>query len=174
SVRRRIAKSCETVEDRQSCLSLSDRWSKGQARLPVLHREFATLAACRRCIDTALSAPPNPHAPIVSTLGPEPWNAPWWKTARGDRSTFLYLMAIHLLAIAGVIFFPVPGWKIAAGTLALTWLGGIGVTVCYHRSLAHVSLRLHPVIRHALIFFAMFNGSGAPDSWTANHRQHHA
>ena len=115
-----------------------------------------------------------PNAPIVSSLGTEPWNAPWWKTAKGDRATFLYLMAIHLLAIAGVIFFPVPGWKIATGTLVLMWLGGIGVTVCYHRSLAHVSLRLHPVVRHALIFFAMFNGSGAPDSWTANHRQHHA
>src|SRR6185369_32414 len=25
-----------------------------------------------------------------------------------------------------------------------------------------------------LIFFAMYNGSGAPCSWTANHRLHHA
>jgi fatty-acid desaturase len=83
-------------------------------------------------------------------------------------------MGIHVLAIIGVIFFPVPGWKIAAATFALAWLGGMGVTVCYHRSLAHVALKLHPVVRHALIFFAMFNGSGAPDSWTANHRQHHA
>ena len=136
--------------------------------------EFAPFANCRQRIDIALSAGQQANAPIVSSLGPEPWNAPWWKTAAGDRSTFLYLMLIHVLAITGVIFFPVPGWKIAAGTLALMWLGGIGVTVCYHRSLAHVALKLHPVICHTLIFFAMFNGSGAPDSWTANHRQHHA
>ena len=32
-------------------------------------------------------------------------------------------MGIHVLAIIGVIFFPVPGWKIAAGTFALAWLG---------------------------------------------------
>ena len=83
-------------------------------------------------------------------------------------------MAIHLLALIGVIFFPVPGWKIAAAAVAIAWLGGMGVTVGYHRTLAHVSVRLHPVVRHALIFFAMFSGSGAPDSWTANHRQHHA
>ncbi|HLJ75017.1 MAG TPA: fatty acid desaturase [Thermoanaerobaculia bacterium] len=74
----------------------------------------------------------------------------------------------------GVIFFPVPGWRIATVALAFTWLGGMGVTIGYHRSLAHVSVRFHPIVRHALIFFAMFNGSGAPDSWTANHRQHHS
>ena len=114
------------------------------------------------------------NAPIVSSLGPEPWKAPWWKPADGDRATFFYMLLIHILAVAGVIFFPVPGWKVATITFALVWLGGMGVTVCYHRSLAHTSVRLHPIVRHALIFFAMFNGSGAPDSWTANHRQHHA
>jgi len=131
--------------------------------------ELTISVACSTGIESALR-----NAPIVSSLGPEPWNEPWWKAAQGDRSTFLYLLAIHLLAIAGLIFFPVPGWKIATATLVLTWLGGMGVTVCYHRSLAHVALRLHASVRHALIFFAMFNGSGAPDSWTANHRQHHA
>ena len=113
-------------------------------------------------------------APIVSSLGPEPWNAPWWKAAKGDRTTFAYVILIHLLAVAGVVFFPVPGWKIVMATLVLAWIGGMGVTICYHRTLAHTALRLNPIIRHFLIFFAMFNGSGSPDSWTANHRQHHA
>jgi fatty-acid desaturase len=113
-------------------------------------------------------------APIVSSLGPEPWKAPFWRVAKGDRSTFFYLVTIHILAVAGVIFFPVPGWRVALIAGVLIWLGGMGVTVCYHRTLAHTSLRLHPLVRHLLIFFAMFNGSGAPDSWTANHRQHHA
>lgn len=113
-------------------------------------------------------------APIVSSLGTEPWNAPWWKAARGDRFTLAYLILIHVLALAGLIFFPEPGWKIPLVAIALGWLGGMGVTVCYHRALAHTALRLHPIVRHVLIFFAMFNGSGSPDSWTANHRQHHA
>jgi fatty-acid desaturase len=113
-------------------------------------------------------------APIVSSLGPEPWNAPWWKAAKGDRMTFAYMILIHVLAVAGIVFFPVPGWKIIVATIALGWLGGMGVTICYHRTLAHTALRLNPIVRHILIFFAMFNGSGSPDSWTANHRQHHA
>ena len=112
--------------------------------------------------------------PIVSTLGPEPWNAPWWKTAAGDHATFYYIVLIHLLAAAGVIFFPTPGWPVAIATVTLAWLGGLAVTVCYHRALAHTALRLHPIVKHILIFFAMFNGSGSPDSWTANHRQHHS
>ena len=108
------------------------------------------------------SALPDPTSTVLastkipSSLGPEPWKAPWWKAAEGDRATFFYLMAIHLLAVGGVIFFPTPGWKVAAATFALVWLGGLGVTVCYHRSLAHAAVRLHPVVRHTLIFFAMF------------------
>jgi len=113
-------------------------------------------------------------APIVSSLGPEPWKAPWWKPAKGDRATFGYLIAIHVLAAIGLVLFPVPGWKVMAATVFLAWLGGLGITVCYHRTLAHTALRLNGVVRHILIFFAMFNGSGSPDSWAANHRQHHA
>jgi stearoyl-CoA desaturase (delta-9 desaturase) len=111
---------------------------------------------------------------IISSLGPEPWKAPWWKPAKGDWPTFAFIIAIHVLALAGLILFPTPGWPVAIITVACAWLGGLGVTVCYHRALAHTSLRLHPVVRHTLIFFAMFNGSGSPDSWTANHRQHHS
>lgn len=112
--------------------------------------------------------------PIESSLGPEPWKAPWWKPAAGDGPTFFYIIAIHILSVIGLIAFPRPGWIVALITVSLAWIGGLGVTVCYHRTLAHTALRLHPVVRHMLIFFAMFNGSGAPDSWTANHRQHHS
>ncbi|MCM2317694.1 MAG: fatty acid desaturase [Thermoanaerobaculia bacterium] len=111
---------------------------------------------------------------IASSLGPEPWNAPWWKVANGDYPTFFYMILIHALALAGLIFFPMPGWKVVLATFAIAWVGGLGVTVCYHRALAHRAVQLNPVVRHFLIFFAQFCGSGSPDSWTANHRQHHA
>jgi len=110
----------------------------------------------------------------VSSLGTEPWKSAWWRTAAGDRFTFYYIVAIHVVATVGLVLFPTPGWRVIAATVGLAWLGGLGVTVCYHRSLAHTALRLNPLVKHALIFFAMFNGSGAPDSWTANHRQHHS
>ncbi len=117
---------------------------------------------------------PAKDAPIVSSLGTEPWNAAWWKPARGDRATFFYFVLIHILAAIGLIFFAQPGWMVALAAVTIAWLGGFGVTVAYHRSLAHTALRLHPVVRHVLIFLAMFGGSGSPDHWTANHRQHHA
>lgn len=113
-------------------------------------------------------------APIVSELGREPWTQPWWKTTAGDGPTFYYIVLIHILAAVGLAFFATPGWRVIVATVVLAWLGALGVTVCYHRSLSHTALRLHPVVKHLLIFFAMFNGSGSPDSWTANHRQHHA
>lgn len=111
---------------------------------------------------------------VVSSLGSEPWNAPWWKPAKGDHSTFLWLSLIHVTAAVGLVMFPLPDWRIAVAALALTWIGGLGTTVAYHRALAHRAVRLSPFVRHPLIFFAMLNGSGAPATWTANHRQHHA
>jgi fatty-acid desaturase len=114
------------------------------------------------------------NAPIVSSLGPEPWKAPWWKPAAGEWSTLAYILAIHVLGVIGLVAFPMPGWRIVLIAFGTAWLGGMGVTICYHRALAHASLRLHPVVRHLLILFAMFNGSGSPESWTANHRQHHS
>lgn len=113
-------------------------------------------------------------APIVSSLGPEPWKSPWWKPAQGDRATFFYIVMIHILAGIGLVFYATPGWRVIVATVGLAWLGALGVTVCYHRALSHTALRLHPAVRHVLIFFAMFNGSGSPASWAANHRQHHA
>ena len=41
-------------------------------------------------------------------------------------------------------------------------------------SLAHRALDLNPIVRGILIFFAMLNGSGAPTTWAASHRVHHA
>src|ERR1043165_7470947 len=114
------------------------------------------------------------NAPILSSLGGEPWNVPWWKPAAGEWKTLLYVVSIHVLALIGLVLFPWPGWRILLVWFAVTWLGGVGITICYHRSIAHKALKLHRVIRHLFIFFAMFGGSGAPASWTANHRQHHS
>ncbi|HKY31845.1 MAG TPA: fatty acid desaturase [Candidatus Polarisedimenticolia bacterium] len=69
---------------------------------------------------------------------------------------------------------PIPSWPTALAALGLTWVGGLGTTICYHRSLAHRALSLNPVVRSVLTFFAILNGSGTPMGWTANHRLHHA
>jgi fatty-acid desaturase len=86
--------------------------------------------------------------------------------------TLVWVLLIHVTAVVGLLVCPLPGWPLFLATAALTWLGGLGTTVCYHRALAHRALHLHPLMREILIFFALFNGSGAPLSWTANHRLH--
>src|SRR6266571_5268946 len=98
-----------------------------------------------------------------------PWTQPWWRPAPGDMSTFLWMVLIHVGAIAGLIYAPLPGWRIALAALGLHFLGGLGTTVCFHRAIAHKSVKLHPVVQNILTFFTMMNGSGSPLSWVANH-----
>jgi stearoyl-CoA desaturase (delta-9 desaturase) len=103
-----------------------------------------------------------------------PWEQPFWKPARGKGAILVYLLLIHVLAVMGLIFFPLPSMKTLGLTLLLIALGGIGTTICYHRMLAHRTLKMNKAVEHLLIFCAMFNGSGAPASWVAYHRLHHA
>lgn len=101
-----------------------------------------------------------------------PWTQPWWKA--DDHSVFMYIVLIHVLAVIGILLFPVPGWKVFLAAVAATALGGLGTTVGYHRALSHRAVRLNPIAEQILIFFAVFNGSGSPSTWIANHRNHHA
>jgi fatty-acid desaturase len=107
-------------------------------------------------------------------LAKHPWTQPWWRAEGDNFSVLVYLILVHALAIAGLVFFPVPGWKVFLGTLVGIALGSLGTTVAYHRALSHRAVKLHPVVEQVLIFFAVFNGSGAPSTWIANHRNHHA
>jgi fatty-acid desaturase len=91
--------------------------------------------------------------------GPEgaqnfPWERPWWKPAPGGWPTLGYLFLIHIAALAGLILFPLPGWGVFFTAFGLAWLGGMGTTIAYHRSIAHRSLQLNPVARQFLTFFA--------------------
>jgi fatty-acid desaturase len=103
-----------------------------------------------------------------------PWEQPFWKPAPKKAMILFYLLLIHLLAALGLILFPLPNIRILSLALLLTALGGLGTTICYHRMLAHRTLKLNKYIEHLLIFWAMFNGSGAPASWVGYHRLHHA
>ena len=103
-----------------------------------------------------------------------PWTQPWWRAEGENRGVLFYLLLVHVLAIIGIVLFPAPGWKVFLATLAGICLGGLGTTVGYHRTLSHRAVRLNLVVEQILIFFAVFNGSGAPSTWIANHRNHHA
>jgi len=103
-----------------------------------------------------------------------PWERPFWQPAPGKFWVLFYLVLIHALGIAALIFFPIPSWKVVVTALGFVALGGFGTTVCYHRLLAHRTFKVNKGVEHFLIFWAMFNGSGAPASWVAYHRHHHS
>ena len=102
------------------------------------------------------------------------WEWPWWRTTRHDFIILPWIILIHTTAIVGLVMFPIPGWRVALGAAILVFVGGLGTTICYHRALAHRALKLHPALSAILTFFAVFNGSGSPITWTASHRVHHA
>ena len=118
-------------------------------------------------VSVRTSYPPRP--PLT-----RPWEKPFWKPARGKEGVLFYLVVIHVLALIGLILFPLPSLPVFGLAVLLVALGGLGTTVGYHRSLAHRTLKLNPVVRHWLIFWAIFNGCGAPASWVAYHRLHHS
>src|SRR5437016_14606934 len=90
----------------------------------------------------------------------QPWHRPFWKPVHGKEGVFTYLILIHVLSLIGLILFPLPSLKVLGLTVLSTALGGLGTTVCYHRMLAHKTLRTHPIVEQFLIFWAVFNGSG--------------
>jgi len=99
---------------------------------------------------------------------------PWWRATRQHYVILPWFILIHATAAVGLILFPVPDWRILLAAVSLSWIGGLGTTICYHRSLAHRALRLNPWISGVLTFFAVLNGSGSPTTWVASHRVHHA
>ena len=116
----------------------------------------------------------TPVSTTEEVLKSEPWKQPWWYAGKRDVAILGWVLLIHITAAIGLVLYPIPGWPVFLGAVALVFLGGLGTTVGYHRAIAHRSLTLNPWARGVLIFFAMFNGSGAPTTWAAGHRLHHA
>lgn len=104
----------------------------------------------------------------------EPWKRSWLWCAPGEIPTFGWIVFLHVAVVLGIVILPFPTAVVLLLALSLLFMGGLGTTVCYHRSLAHHAVKLHPVVEQVLIFFAMLNGSGNPRTWVGIHRLHHA
>ena len=104
----------------------------------------------------------------------KPWKRNWLWCAPGEGWTLFWFAFIHVNAVVGLVFLPLPPLHVVLIAVGLLGLGGLGTTVCYHRALAHKAVKLNPVVEQILIFFAMFNGSGNPRTWVGVHRLHHA
>jgi fatty-acid desaturase len=96
-------------------------------------------------------------------------------TVRLDKVVWLYVVtvvAIHLAALSA--FIP---WLFSWTGLALAILGvpfyGMGITLCYHRMLAHRSLEMPKWLEHGFALFAQCSLQDTPAKWVTVHRMHH-
>src|SRR6266446_3280602 len=98
---------------------------------------------------------------LTATQQERPWDRPFWKPVHGKEGVFTYIVLIHALAIVGLILFPIPSLKVVGMTVLSIALGGLGTTVCYHRMLAHKTVKTNKFVEQFLIFWAIFNCSGS-------------
>src|SRR5258708_1503103 len=102
------------------------------------------------------------HMELTVTQQERPWDRPFWKPVHGKEGVFAYLVLIHVLAVIGLILFPVPSLKVVGMTLLCIAFRGLGTTPCYPHMLTHKSRNTNRFRQPILIFWAVFNGSGHP------------
>ncbi|HEY1656387.1 MAG TPA: fatty acid desaturase [Candidatus Tumulicola sp.] len=84
------------------------------------------------------------------------------------------LIVVHLGALAALIpaFFT---WHaLVAAAVVSYFTGALGITLCYHRTLTHRSLRLRKPLEYFLAVCGTLALQGDPIRWVAVHRKHHA
>ncbi|HEY3606338.1 MAG TPA: acyl-CoA desaturase [Pseudonocardiaceae bacterium] len=95
---------------------------------------------------------------------------------REHRWFVLATSVIPLVGVGGAMFLL---WRRAFGWSDLTALAvmyvvcGLGISIGYHRLLAHRSFRTTRAIRVALTLAGAMAGQGPPLTWVAHHRRHH-
>jgi stearoyl-CoA desaturase (delta-9 desaturase) len=85
---------------------------------------------------------------------------------------FLWLAALHVLAISAFWFF---SWQAVVLAVALHWFtGGIGVCLGFHRLLTHSSFQTYRPVKWLFAWIGGLSGEGSAVDWVADHRKHHA
>jgi stearoyl-CoA desaturase (delta-9 desaturase) len=128
-------------------------------------------------LETATTAAPQPVSPATLDAATAlSARLPLPATVRLDRVVWLYaipIVAIHLAALTALV-----PWFFTWTGLALAILGvpfyGLGITLGYHRLLAHRSLVVPRWLEHGLALFAQCSLQDTPAKWVTVHRMHHA
>ena len=87
------------------------------------------------------------------------------------------MVVVPLIATVYAIYL---GWNGIVGIQDLVLLASLycftalGVTIGYHRYLTHASFRTNRVLKFVLVILGCVSLEGAPITWVANHRKHHA
>jgi stearoyl-CoA desaturase (delta-9 desaturase) len=91
-----------------------------------------------------------------------------------SRLNGIALAIVHGCALAA--FWPALfSWSaLALAGIVAYATGVLGITLCYHRTLTHRSLRLRKPLEYALALCGTLAMQGDPIMWVATHRKHHA
>ena len=116
--------------------------------------------------------PPNPASPAPQEASAR-LQAP--ATVRFDRLIWIYVIPVVTIHVAALLAF-VP-WLFSWTGVALAILGvpfyGMGITLGYHRVLAHRSLVLPKWLEHGFAILAQCSLQDTPAKWVTVHRVHH-
>ncbi len=122
---------------------------------------------------TAVADSVTHSATIVEQAGVSRLTVP--STVRFDRVIWLYVttvVTIHVAALAALV-----PWLFSWTGLALAVFGvpfyGMGITLGYHRLLAHRSLTVPKWLEHGFALFAQCSLQDTPAKWVTVHRMHH-
>ncbi len=106
---------------------------------------------------------PGPEAAQSDPSGPVPAQSI-------SKIHVTFMLAVHAGAVAAFAWF---SWGALFTALALYVLTGLGITVGYHRMLAHRTFRAGTIVTRILATMGSLALQGGPLRWVADHRQHH-
>ena len=92
------------------------------------------------------------------------------------RHFFLFQIIPSIGAIAALVllfWFPIGALELSL-FFVLWFASAFGITLGYHRHLAHKSFKAKPWVRRCLMYLAFVAAQGPPVSWAAIHRLHHS
>ena len=78
---------------------------------------------------------------------------------------------VHLGALLALFHF---SWSAFWVCIAMQFVTGLGVTVCYHRLLTHRSFQVPKWLEYLLTLCGVLALQGGPLKWVSTHRVHHA
>ncbi len=94
--------------------------------------------------------------------------------ARPNWPNGIGLLLIHLAALAAFVPAFFSWWAVITAAIIAYATGALGITLCYHRTLSHRSVRLRKPVEYATAILGTLAFQGDPISWVSTHRVHHA
>lgn len=83
------------------------------------------------------------------------------------------IIGLHLLALFAFVPWLFSWTSVAVMLIGVHCYGCLGINLCYHRLLAHRSLRVPKWFERVLVTISLCCLQDTPAKWVANHRMHH-